>query len=199
MIDTVETRRRFIAHFSGIGLGTTLVPGVLWARMQDAGASQLTLDMVTDALKLSGIELSEEDRKQLVESANRNLTTLDEIRKISIPLDVSPPYHFSAIVPGIHVNKTRMPFRMSTVAALKRPANLEDVAFWPVRHLAELIRTRQVTSLELTDMYLTRLHRYNAKFNNVVTFLDEHGRAESKRADAEIASGKYKGPLPRSS
>jgi hypothetical protein len=195
MIDTVETRRRFIAHFSGIGLGTTLVPGGLWARMQDAGASQLTLDMVTDALKLSGIELSEEDRKQLVESANRNLTTLDEIRKISIPLDVSPPYHFSPIVPGIHVNKTRMPFRMSTVTALKRPANLEDVAFWPVRHLAELIRTRQVTSLELTDMYLTRLHRYNAKLNNVVTFLDEHGRAEAKRADAEIASGKYKGPL----
>ena len=63
-----------MAHFAGIGLGTTLVPGVLWARMQDAGASQLTLAMVTDALKLSGIDLSEEDRKQMVESANRNLT-----------------------------------------------------------------------------------------------------------------------------
>ena len=64
MIDTVETRRRFMAHFAGVGLGTTLVPGVLWARMQDAGASQVTLEMVTDALKLSGIDLSEEDRKQ---------------------------------------------------------------------------------------------------------------------------------------
>ena len=78
---------------------------------------------------------------------------------------------------------------------MKRPANLEDAAFWPVRHLAELIRTRQVTSLELTEMYLARLHRYNAKLNNVVTFLDDHGRAEAKRADAEIAAGKYKGPL----
>jgi Asp-tRNA(Asn)/Glu-tRNA(Gln) amidotransferase A subunit family amidase len=78
---------------------------------------------------------------------------------------------------------------------VKRPANLEDAAFWPVRHLAELIRTRQVTSVELTEMYLARLHRYNAKLNNVVTFLDDHGRAEAKRADAEIAAGKYKGPL----
>jgi Asp-tRNA(Asn)/Glu-tRNA(Gln) amidotransferase A subunit family amidase len=195
MIDTVETRRRFMAHFAGIGLGTTLMPGVLWARMQDAGASQLTLAMVTDALKLSGIDLSEDDRKQLVESANRNLTTLEEIRKIQIPLDVSPPYHFSPIVPGIQVNKTRMPFRMSAAPAVKRPSNLEDAAFWPVRHLAELIRTRQVTSLELTEMYLARLHRYNAKLNNVVTFLDEHGRAEARRADTEIAAGKYKGPL----
>ena len=195
MIDTVETRRRFMAHFAGIGLGTTLVPGVLWARMQDAGATQLTLEMVTDALKLSGIDLSEEDRKQLVESANRNLTTLEEMRKIQIPLDVSPPYHFSPIVPGITVNRTRMPFRMSAAPQVKRPGNLEDVAFWPVRHLAELIRTRQVTSLELTEMYLARLHRYNAKLNNVVTFLDDYGREEARRADAEIAAGKYKGPL----
>jgi Asp-tRNA(Asn)/Glu-tRNA(Gln) amidotransferase A subunit family amidase len=195
MIDTVETRRRFMAHFAGIGLGTTLVPGVLWARMQDAGASQVTLAMVTDALKLSGIELSEEDRKELVESANRNLTAVEEIRKIAIPLDVSPPYHFSPVVPGIQVNKTRLPFRMSAAPAVKRPSNLEDVAFWPVRHLAELIRTRQVTSLELTEMYLARLHRYNPKLNNVVTFLDDYGRAEARRADAEIAAGKYKGPL----
>ena len=44
-------------------------------------------------------------------------------------------------------------------------------------------------------MYLARLHRYNAKLNNVVTFLDDVGRAEAKQADAEIAAGKYKGPL----
>ena len=93
------------------------------------------------------------------------------------------------------VNKTKQPFRLSAAPAVKRPANLEDVAFWPVRHLAELVRTRQVTSLELTEMYLARLHRYNGLLNNVVTFLDDHGRAEAKRADQEIAAGKYKGPL----
>src|SRR4029450_7165083 len=52
-----------------------------------------------------------------------------------------------------------------------------------------------VTSTELTEMYLARLHRYNAKLNNVVTFLDDHGQAEAKGADAEIAAGRYKGPL----
>ncbi len=194
-VNVDESRRRFMTHFAGIGLGSTLVPGVLWARMQDAGTNTVTLEMVTDALRLSGIEVSEADRKAMVDSANQNLTRYQDLRKIHIPNDVSPPFHFSAIVPGIEVNKTRLPFRLSPAPAVKRPANLEDVAFWPVRHLAELLRTRQVTSLELTEMYLARLHRHNPKLNNVVTFLDDYGRGEAKRADSEIAAGKYKGPL----
>jgi Asp-tRNA(Asn)/Glu-tRNA(Gln) amidotransferase A subunit family amidase len=192
---TDETRRRFLAHFAATGLGSTLLPGVLWARMQDAGTARVTVAMVTEALKLSGIDLSEEERTGLVEGANRNLTGYDDIRKLHIPLDVSPPFHFSPVVPGLTVNRTRQPFRLSAAPAVKRPALLEDVAFWPLRHLAELIRTRQVTSLELTEMYLARLHRYNPVLNNVVTFLDDHGRAEARRADAEIAAGRYKGPL----
>ena len=190
-----ETRRRFMTHFASIGLGSTLAPGVIWARMQDAQTQRLTVEMVTDALKLSGIETTEADRQALVQSANQNLARFEEVRKIHIPNDVSPPFHFSSIVPGIQVNKAKLPFRLSTPPAMKRPANLEDVAFWPVRHLAELVRTRQVTSVELTEMYLTRLHRYNPKLNNVVTFLDDVGRAQAKQADAEIAAGKYKGPL----
>ena len=163
--------------------------------MQDAGAKKLTAAMVTDAMKLSGLEFTEADVKSMVDAANQNLTRYEELRTIHIPNDVSPPFHFSAIVPGIEVNRTKLPFRLSAAPAVKRPANLEDAAFWPVRHLAELIRTRQVTSVELTEMYLARLHRYNAKLNNVVTFLDDYGRAEATRADAEIAAGKYKGPL----
>jgi len=195
MADLDETRRRFITHFASIGLGTTLAPGILWARMQDAGEKKITLAMVTDAMKLSGLEFTEAELKAMVDSANQNLTRYEEMRAIHIPNDVSPPFHFSALVPGIEVNRTRLPFRLSAAPAVKRPANLEDAAFWPVRHLAELVRTRQVTSVELTGMYLGRLHRYNAKLNNVVTFLDEVGMAEARRADAEIAAGRYKGPL----
>ena len=195
MTSTPEARRRFLAHFTAIGLGSSLAPGVLWARMQDAGADRVTLAMVTGALKLSGIELADDDRKALVDGANTALTRLEEQRAVVIPNDVSPPYHFSPVVPGITVDRTRMPFVLSKAPPVQRPASLEDVAFWPVRHLAELVRTRQVTSVELTRMYLARLHRHNAVLNNVVTFLDEHGLAEAARADAEIAAGRYTGPL----
>jgi Asp-tRNA(Asn)/Glu-tRNA(Gln) amidotransferase A subunit family amidase len=184
-----------MVHFASIGLGSTLAPGIVWARMQDAGAKTITLAMVADAMKLSGLEFSEAELKSMVDAANQNLTRYEEMRAIHIPNDVSPPFHFSALVPGMEVNKTKLPFKLSAPPAVKRPANLEEVAFWPVRHLAELVRTKQVSSLELTEMYLARLHRYNAKLNNVVTFLDDYGRAEAKKADAEIAAGKYKGPL----
>lgn len=184
-----------MAAFAASGLATTLVPGVLWARMQDSGAQRITLAMVNEAMKLAGVDIAEDEKNGLVEAANRNLAGYDDIRKLHIPADVSPPFHFSPVTPGMSVSKTRQPWRLSPAPSVKRPANLEDVAFWPVRHLAELIRTRQVTSLELTDMYLARLHRYNGLLNNVVTFLDDYGRAEAKRADAEIAAGKYKGPL----
>src|SRR6185436_16528582 len=190
-----DTRRRFMTHFAGIGLGATLAPGVLWARMQDQGTQRITLEMVTDALKLAGIEASETERQGMVNGANQALARYEAVRQMDIPNDVSPPFHFSAIVPGIDVSRAKHPFRLSAAPAVKRPANLEDVAFWPVRHLAELLRTKQVTSLELTQMYLARLHRYNGLLNNVVTFLDDYGLAEAKRADAEIAAGKYKGPL----
>jgi Asp-tRNA(Asn)/Glu-tRNA(Gln) amidotransferase A subunit family amidase len=195
MPDLNDTRRRFMAHFAGIGLGATLAPGILWARMQDADAKTITLEMVADAMKLSGLDFTEAELKSMVDAANQNLSRYEEMRAIHIPNDVSPPFHFSPLVPGMEVNRTRLPFRLSAAPAVKRPANLEDAAFWPVRHLAELVRTRQVTSVELTGMYLGRLHRYNGKLNNVVTFLDEYGMAEARRADAEITAGKYKGPL----
>jgi len=190
-----ETRRRFMAHFAGIGLGSTLVPGIVWARMQDQGASRITAAMVKDALLLQGVEVPDADIQAMVASANNNLTGFEQVRKMSIPLDVSPPFHFSALAPGIEPNRTKMPFRMSLAPVVKRPSNLEDVAFWPVRHLAELVRTRQVTSRELTEMYLARLHKYNPKLNFVVTFLDDLAMAQAKQADTEIAAGKYKGPL----
>jgi Asp-tRNA(Asn)/Glu-tRNA(Gln) amidotransferase A subunit family amidase len=95
----------------------------------------------------------------------------------------------------MQVNRKRLPFKFSKAPTVKRPDNLEDVAFWSVMQLAALIKTRQVSSVELTQMYLGRLKKYNPKLNCVVTMLDDLALSEAKRADAEIASGKYKGPL----
>src|SRR5262245_51406290 len=163
--------------------------------MHESSAHQISLEMVKDSLTLTVLPFTDADATNLVNTANNNLATYDRLRNFHIPLDVSPPYHFSALVPGITPNKNREPFVLSKAPSLKRPTNMEDIAFLPVRHLAELIRTKQVSSVELTKMYLERLHRYQGKLNFVVTFLDEVGMAQAKQADAEIAAGKYKGPL----
>ncbi len=146
---TDESRRRFLGYFSGVGLGGTLLPGVLWSQVQQAGAAAITLPMLQDALALSGLTFSEEDEKAMLQAVNQNLTRYEEVRKLHIPNDISPPFYFSALVPGMKVDRTRQPLRFSA-PRVRRPANLEDVAFWPVTQLAQLLRTRQVTSVELT-------------------------------------------------
>ncbi|MCU1232886.1 MAG: Amidase [Candidatus Solibacter sp.] len=189
-----KIRRRFLACCSGIGLGGTLLPGVLWAQLQQDGAQQVTPEMLKAALGLSGLSFSDTDQNSVLQAVNGSLARYEEIRNLHIPNNVAPPFYFSALTPGMKVNRTREPLRFTT-PAVKRPANLEDAAFWPVMQLAQLIKTRQVTSTELTKMYLARLHRYNEKLNCVVTFLDDVALAQAKQADAEIAAGRYKGPL----
>jgi Asp-tRNA(Asn)/Glu-tRNA(Gln) amidotransferase A subunit family amidase len=191
---TNDSRRRFISFFSGIGLGGTLLPGVLWAQVQQEGAQTVTQPMLQNALALSGLTFDDKDQQSMLQAVNRNLAQYEEVRKLNIPNDVAPPFYFSAIVPGMKVNRTRLPLHFST-PRVRRPSNLEDVAFWPVTQLSQLLRTRQVTSVELTEMYLTRLHRYNDRLNFVVTFLDEVALAQAKQADKEMAAGKHRGPL----
>ena len=194
MTSTDENRRRFLAYFSAAGLGATLLPGVLWAQLQQADAPAVTAGMLAGALAVAGLKFSEEDQKAMLQAVNSNLGHYEELRNLHIPDNVSPPFYFSSLVPGMKVNRAREPLRFSTVA-VKRPTNLEDAAFWPIIHLAHLLKTRQITSLELTEMYLARLHKYNEKLNCVVTFLDEVARSQAKQADSEIAAGRYKGPL----
>src|SRR5450432_2241813 len=133
---TADSRRRFLGFFSGVGLGGTLLPGVLWAQIQQDGAQRITQAMLTDALALSGLTFAEEDQKALLQAANQNLTRYEELRKTQIPNDVAPPFYFSPLVPGMKVNRAKLPVRFST-PKVKRAANLEDVAFLPITQLSQ--------------------------------------------------------------
>ena len=189
------TRRRFLAYFSGAGLTSTLLPGTLWARMQEQESDEVTAAMIRDAGWVAGLELSEEEAESMASGVNRNLAGQAELMEYRLDNSVAPPIHFSPLVPGMKVDRTERPFRISSTEGVERPSNLEDVAFWPLASLGELIRSRQVTSVELTEMYLARLKRYNPTYNNVVTFTDELAMEEARRADAEIAYGHTRGPL----
>ena len=107
----------------------------------------------------------------------------------------APPLHFSPLVPGTRVSRIRKRFRISETAAAERPRNLEDVAFWPVTRLAQLIKGRQVKSTELTEMYLGRLKKYNPQLNCVVTFTEDLAMKQARQLDEELERGRYRGPL----
>lgn len=191
----IDSRRQFIATFSGLGLGATLLPGVVWAKMEEQGTQKIDAAMLKSAAAIAGLSFADDEYTAMVQAVNQNLDRINTLHSIHIPNNVAPPFYFSPLTPGMKVNRTRTPIRFSKPAEVKRPDNLEDLAFASVMQLSQLLKTKQVSSLELTQMYLTRLHKLNAKLNCVVTFLDDVAMTQAKQADAEIAAGKYRGVL----
>ncbi|MFC1660139.1 amidase [Gemmatimonadota bacterium] len=186
-------RRVFLTHFSGIGLSGTLLPGALWTRIQERG--EITVEVLAEAEKIAGLEFSEEEREAMVRGLNQNLESYEALRTISIPNEVPPALVFDPVLPGMEVPGESRPFRGTRPRPVTRPANLEEVAFWPVTQLSELIRSRQVTSTELTRMYLDRLKRHAPTLECVVTLTEDLALQQAGRADEELSVGRYRGPL----
>ena len=188
-------RRDFIAYFAGLGLSSTLFPGVLWAQVQQRSAQKITKEMLIAAERIAGLNFTDAQREMMLLGVNGNLAFYEELRRVNLDVSDVPALRFSPILPGMKFDKRRLPFRPSIVPDLSRPENLEDVAFWSVAQLATLIKTRKVGSVELTEMYLARLKKYDPVLKCAVTITEELARQQARRADAEIAAGKYRGPL----
>eukprot|EP00884_Botryococcus_braunii_P023682 jgi/Botrbrau1/9999/Bobra.0012s0088.1 len=78
---------------------------------------------------------------------------------------------------------------------VKRPADNETLAFMTLLELASLIRSRQVTAVELAEIFFARMQRYDAVLEGVITFTEELARQQAEAADALLAQGIYRGPL----
>ncbi len=192
-------RRRFMGFFSAAGLGGTLFPGVLWARLQqqEEEEPQITSEMIADAEAIAGLEFSDEEREMMRRNLDRNLRSYVALREIEIPNDVPPALLFEPVMPGVEADLggEQRPLRVSPQNPPQVTADKEELAFLPVTQLADLVRTRQVSSVELTSMYLERLRRYDPKLMFLVNLTEDLALKQAKRADQEIAAGSYRGPL----
>lgn len=144
---------------------------------------------------LSGLQFTPAERELMLGNLRENRASYEQIRSIAIGNHVAPALAFDPRVPGMPpVTQTQAP-SPAVSQPIAVPADLEEVAFWPVTHLAELIRTRQVTSVALTGMYLQRLKRFDPKLLCVITLTEDLALEQAARADQEIASGRYRGVL----
>jgi len=188
-------RRHFLTYFSGLGLSSTLLPGVLWAKMQEEQVQEVTKEMISGAEQLAGLEFTDQEREYMVEGLNQNLERYQELREIPLQSTDWPSLQFNPALPGMSFDTERRPFKMSTPANRAAPIDLEEVAFWPVTDLALLIRSRKVRSLDLTRMYLERLKKYDPLLKCVITLTEDLALRQAQAADREIAAGRYRGPL----
>ena len=152
-------------------------------------------DHIAAAQTLLDLDFSPEQRQQMLEIVSGRREQYAAIRAADLANSLPMALNFNVHTADPNPAAVPRTYAMSAQPPVSRPADLEDAAFYPVTQLAELIRSRQVTSLELTEMYLARLKRYDEKLLCVAAYTDNLAIEQAKRADSEIARGLYRGPL----
>lgn len=155
----------------------------------------ITADDARSAAKIAGIDLTQAEIDSLLPELNNFRESYMANRKENIPNSLSPALVFNPLPPGFRIDQQQEKLVFSDAGKVKLPKNREELAFYTVRELAELIRTKQISSVDLTRFFIDRLRKYDEKLHCVVTLTEYLALEQAKRADAEIASGKYRGLL----
>src|SRR3954463_59461 len=178
-------RRSFMTHLSGVGLTSTLFPGVLWAKL--AAGADITVDTIANAEEVAGLHFDPQERELMLDGLKQQEQRIEALHKIPLDNSVSPAIKFDPLPPGKKIEPTtRRPMVRASVALRARPADLEDLAFLPVTELSELVRRQRVTSLELTQMYVARLKKYDPVLRCVISLTEEGGPKTARGAAGEM-------------
>src|SRR5580692_1311208 len=206
-----KTRREFLAETS-LGLVGAAVAGTQQQKPGEPPAGtppafgtgpavgpEVSPQTFAEAEKVVRLEMSPADRKMVAASWRGNMAALYERRagphKVMIEAEVAPYSHWDPILPVQKRGPERERFVRSSNDAGPLPGRDEDIAFAPVWKLSRWIETKKITSERLTKIYLERMERFNGKLRCVITLTREPALAQAKKVDAEIAAGKYRGPL----
>src|SRR5438128_5428128 len=152
-----------------------------------------------EAEKLVQVNLTPADRALAAESWRVNLASLYERRTgprtIALEPTLAPFSRYHSVLPGQPAGPQRDQFVRSNNNPGPLPSNDADIAFAPVTQLSRWIEQRKLTSERLTSIYLKRIEQFDPKLRCIITLTRDLALAQAKKADEEIAAGKYRGPL----
>jgi len=185
-------RRQLMATLAALGIGSTVFQRALVAQVPKEGA--ISEEMIKEAEWVSGIKLTDADRKAIVGRINSSQAAFGRLRKVPTPNDVPPAFAFiPSAAPAESGPRGSVEPISNTVP--KKPESSDDLAFLPVTALSQLVRTRAVSSTDLTKLYLERLKKFDPALKCVVSLTDELALKQADKADREMAAGRYRGPL----
>jgi Asp-tRNA(Asn)/Glu-tRNA(Gln) amidotransferase A subunit family amidase len=209
-------RRAFLNACTRAGIASPLLPGILYtlaAQAQETAPAKpdepvkVTAEMIDQAAALAGVgPFTAAQKQMMLDGLNDQRSGYDAIRALDLPNSLPPAFVFHPLPAAKSVRaiecdtlpRTEDEIRVATGhidGGPAAPERIEDLAFATIPVLGELLRTRKITSLALTQMYIARLKRYDPKLHFVITLTEERAIAQAKKADEEIAAGKYRGPL----
>jgi Asp-tRNA(Asn)/Glu-tRNA(Gln) amidotransferase A subunit family amidase len=153
----------------------------------------------SEAEKLVQFPLTDSERAMAASTWRRTLASVYERRvgprKLTFESSLSPATKWDPIIPGVKYGAAQDRFVRSQADGVSIPAKDEDIAFATVTQLSRWIEGKQLSSERLTRIYLERLERFNPQLRCAITITRDQAVKQAKQADAEIAQGKYRGPL----
>ncbi len=189
-----DARRAFLAHCTALGVGATLFPGVLWAKV--VAGEEITAATIAAAAEVAGVTFTDEEREQMLAGVKRQSTQIEAIHAVPLANAVPPAVQFNPLLrPESLPRGPQRPVKMSRQTRHVVPTETTALAFAPLTTLADLVKRRAVSSERLTTMYLERLERLNPQLFFMTSLLRDRAMERARAADAEIARGKYRGPL----
>src|SRR5437016_8066402 len=160
---------------------------------------QVSPTTFAEAEKLVQVQLTTADRALAAQTWRANLASLYERRTgprtVALEPLLAPFSRYHSVLPGQPSGPQRDQFIRSKSDPGPLPASDRDIAFAPVTQLSRWIEQRQLTSERLTEIYLRRIEQFDPQLRSVITLLRDLALAEAKKADEEIAAGKYRGAL----
>ena len=160
---------------------------------------EITPATVVEAQKFVRIEFTPAQQQQIAGSWPRAMASTMERRtgprKLALEETLAPATIWNPMIPGVAPGPTRDRFVRSNASVGPLPRRDDEIAFAPVAAQSRWIESRALTSERLTRIYIERIERLDAKIRSVITLTKEIALNQAKRADVEIAAGKYRGPL----
>lgn len=160
---------------------------------------EVSASTIAEAEKLVQVEMSSAEREQAAKSWRPNIASVYERRtgprKVPLEADLAPATRWIPLGTAESAARVHDRFNRSKSDPGPLPASDDEIAFAPVTKLSRWIETKKLTSERLTKIYLERLTRFDPKLHCVITLTSDSALAQAKKADAEIATGKYRSPL----
>jgi Asp-tRNA(Asn)/Glu-tRNA(Gln) amidotransferase A subunit family amidase len=198
---TRASRRTFLAVCAGIGAASSFFAGALYALA--ASKAELAIDdaMIDEAAFLAGITITPDQKADMRVKLNQQLRGIKAVRRLELKNDVPPAYRFDPVLsPTLvtepePVRKEKAISEPPNISDSEIPNDLERLAYSTVCELGDLLKRRKIKAVDLTEMYLARLKRFDPRLHFVINLTDERAMAQAKEVDKEIAAGRYRGPL----
>ncbi len=213
-----QARRRFLEHsiigLAGLGALSRVpaaaaersaevlqpTPGMPPAFGTGAGVGpEITPATIAEAEKLVQVQYTSAQRAQAAGSWRVSLASVYERRtgprRVELAPTLAPASRWVPALGSGDVGPMRHRFVASERAFVPLPARDEDIAYARLPELASWIRSRALSSERLTRICLERLERFQPELNCTITLTRDLALAQARRADAEIAAGRHRGPL----